>query len=367
MPAYHGRARSRGVAEPVAPAVHRVVVAEVLDVDKHPERRPPVACARWMLANVRRCRSSAARPTWRPGMHVPCALVGRACCRATSRSSSAKVRGVESQGMLCSAKELGIADDAAAACCVLAADAPVGSDMRELSRSRRHRCSRIKLTPNRADCLCLLGVAREVAALTGAALQSPDVAPVAAQTATSVAAASSRAPDGCGRFIRPGDPQCQRRRADAGLDEAAPGALRPALDLGAGGRHQLRDAGTWPAAARLRPGQARTAASTCATAAHGRAAEAAERADRRAWTTTRAVITDELRAARPGRHHGRRLDQGDDRHAANVFLEAAFFLPEAIAGPARARYNFAQRRRASLRARRRLRQQRRRHRARDAN
>jgi phenylalanyl-tRNA synthetase beta chain len=81
------------------------------------------------------------------------------------RIKVAKVRGVESSGMLCSARELGIAEDAAGLL-LLAADAPVGEDI------RRHldlddRLLTLKLTPNRADCLSLEGIAREVAALTG--------------------------------------------------------------------------------------------------------------------------------------------------------------------------------------------------------
>ena len=66
------------------------------------------------------------------------------------------------------------------------------------------------------------------------------------------------------------DPQRERRGADAGLDARAPGARRAALDLGAGRRHQLRDARARPAAARLRPGQAARARSTCAGAARAR-------------------------------------------------------------------------------------------------
>jgi phenylalanyl-tRNA synthetase beta chain len=94
---------------------------------------------------------------------VPCALPG-AVLPGGLKIAVSKVRGVESFGMLCSARELGIAEDAAGLL-VLSAEAPVGEDI------RRHldlddRLLTLKLTPNRADCLSLEGVAREVAALT---------------------------------------------------------------------------------------------------------------------------------------------------------------------------------------------------------
>ncbi len=77
----------------------------------------------------------------------------------------AKVRGVESNGMLCSARELGIADDAAGLL-ILAADAPIGVDVRQYLELDDQLFT-IKPTPNRGDCLSVFGVAREVAAITG--------------------------------------------------------------------------------------------------------------------------------------------------------------------------------------------------------
>ena len=126
------------------------------------------------------------------------------------------------------------------------------------------RCSRstiklltLKLTPNRADCLSVLGVAREVAALTAhASFAPPDRRRSPRKTIDATFPVRISDPTGCGRFTGRVIRNVERRRADAGLDEAAPGARGPALDLGAGGRHQLRDARTGPAAARLRPGQA---------------------------------------------------------------------------------------------------------------
>jgi phenylalanyl-tRNA synthetase beta chain len=109
----------------------------------------------------------------------------------------ATMRGVESHGMLCSARELGLSDDHGGLL-ALDVDAPPGTDLRE-ALALDDRVFTIKLTPNRADCLSVLGVAREVAALTGAALESPSIE---ASTATHEATVpvTLSAPEACARF-----------------------------------------------------------------------------------------------------------------------------------------------------------------------
>jgi hypothetical protein len=101
---------------------------------------------------------------------VPCALPG-ASLPGDFTIKVAKVRGIESSGMLCSAKELGIAEDASGLL-VLPADAPVGESIRDYL-DLDDRLLTLKLTPNRADCLSLAGVAREVAALTSCPASYP--------------------------------------------------------------------------------------------------------------------------------------------------------------------------------------------------
>ena len=221
----------------------------------------------------------------------------------------------------------------------LPADAPVGRDVREVL-GLDDQVLTLKLTPNRADCLSVLGVAREVAALTGARLTPPRDHGGSRRRSTRRFPVKISDAGGLRPLRRARDPQRQRRGADPGLDAAAPRARRTALDLGAGGRHQLRDARAGPAAARLRPRQARRAASTCASAAAGEQREAAERADGRrrrrtccASPTPRGPIG--LAGIMGGDQH-----QGRDLDTRNVFLESAFFFPDAIAGRAR-RYNFA--------------------------
>jgi len=133
-------------------------------------------------------------------MRVPCALIG-ACLTgedgAEFEIKPVKMRGVESQGMLCSAKELGIADDHSGLL-PLAADAPIGRDVREVL-ALDDTVFTLKLTPNRADCLSLLGVAREVAAITGAAFKPPQIKPIPAQC-DARHPVKITAPEGCGRF-----------------------------------------------------------------------------------------------------------------------------------------------------------------------
>src|SRR5690606_26631452 len=108
-----------------------------------------------------------------------------------------KMRGVESAGMLCSARELGLSQDHAGLL-ELPADAPVGEDLRRYL-DLDDTLFTLKLTPNRADCLSIRGVAREVAALTGAPLKALSFEPVV-PTIEDRLPVKVEAPDLCGRF-----------------------------------------------------------------------------------------------------------------------------------------------------------------------
>src|SRR5437762_3845167 len=107
----------------------------------------------------------------------------------------ATLRGVQSEGMLCSARELGLSDDHSG---LLELQGKVGSDARTALGLDEHVFT-LKLTPNRAACLSVLGVAREVAALTGAPLESPRIGKVPAKSEARHPVRIS-APEGCGRF-----------------------------------------------------------------------------------------------------------------------------------------------------------------------
>ena len=162
--------------ETVAPAFDNVIVAEVLGVSKHPDADRLNVC-RVNIGRAEPQQIVCGAPNVATGLKIPCALPG-ATLPGDFKIKIAKVRGIESSGMLCSAKELGISDDAAGLF-VLPDDAPIGQDIRDYL-DLDDRLLTLKLTPNRADCLSLTGIAREVAALTGAPACYPQVAPVKA-------------------------------------------------------------------------------------------------------------------------------------------------------------------------------------------
>src|SRR6185312_10183189 len=115
------------------------------------------------------------------GQKVPCALVGAklpsAAGEAPMEIRKAKLRGVESSGMLCSARELGMSSDHSGLL-VLPEDAPIGRNVREILALDDVYLT-LKLTPNRGDCLSMFGVARDLSALTGRVVNLPVAAPVA--------------------------------------------------------------------------------------------------------------------------------------------------------------------------------------------
>lgn len=177
-----------------------VVVARVLSTEKHPDADKLKLCKvdtgeHGILQIV------CGAPNVVPGMVAPCALVGAKLPGIEIRK--AKVRGVESFGMMCSARELGMSEDHGGLL-ALPDDAPIGTDIRQYLNLDDTLIT-LKLTPNRADCLSLVGIAREVAALTGAPLTLPAIEPVAAanqDTRSVVLDAPDACPRYCGRIVR---------------------------------------------------------------------------------------------------------------------------------------------------------------------
>lgn len=187
--------------EPVAPAFGQVVVAEILSAEKHPNADRLQVC-QVNVGQAQPLTIVCGAPNARAGLKTACALVG-AVLPGDFKIKQAKVRDVASFGMLCSFKELGIPGDAAGIM-ELGADAPVGQDLRQWL-NLDDRLITLKLTPNRGDCLSVHGIAREVAALADAPLDAIDCAPVAAtiEAVHPVAIASPVAcPRYCGRVIR---------------------------------------------------------------------------------------------------------------------------------------------------------------------
>ncbi|MPS48394.1 phenylalanine--tRNA ligase subunit beta [Methylobacillus sp.] len=180
--------------EPVAHAFSKVVVAEIISAEKHPDADRLQVC-KVDVGAVEPLQIVCGAPNARAGLRAPCALVGAEL--PGFKIKQAKVRGVASSGMMCSAKELGLAEESDGLL-ELGADARVGQDIRELF-DLDDQLFTLKLTPNRADCLSIAGIARDVAALTGAPLKLPMVDPVPVEHARQLAVSVSE-PAACPRY-----------------------------------------------------------------------------------------------------------------------------------------------------------------------
>jgi phenylalanyl-tRNA synthetase beta chain len=157
--------------EPVAPAFNSVVIAEVLDVVKHPNADRLNVC-QVNVGEAQPLTIVCGAANVAAGVKVPCARIG-AMLPGDFAIKQTKVRNVESFGMLCSKKELGLAEESEGLF-LLPGDAPVGMQLREYLELD-DKLFTIKLTPNRSDCSGMAGVAREVAALTGSALRPLEI------------------------------------------------------------------------------------------------------------------------------------------------------------------------------------------------
>ncbi len=161
--------------QPVAAPFSKVVVAKILSAEKHPDADRLQVC-KVDVGQGEPLQIVCGAANARAGLLAPCALVGAELPGISIKQ--AKVRGVESFGMMCSSKELGITEEASGLL-ELSSDAVVGQDIREHLDLNDHLFT-LKLTPNRSDCLSLQGIARDVAAITGAATQFEEIKPVAA-------------------------------------------------------------------------------------------------------------------------------------------------------------------------------------------
>jgi phenylalanyl-tRNA synthetase beta chain len=156
-------------------ALDGVVVARIVECAKHPEADKLQVC-QVDAGNGTLLQIVCGAPNARPGLVAPLATIGTKVGELTIRA--AKLRGVESNGMLCSAKELGIDADASGLL-ELPADAPVGVPLADYL-GLPDASIELKLTPNRADCFGVRGIAFDVAAATGAAVEPLDTVAVPA-------------------------------------------------------------------------------------------------------------------------------------------------------------------------------------------
>jgi phenylalanyl-tRNA synthetase beta chain len=215
---------------PVVPDYSHVVIAEVKSVTPHPNadklRVTEVDVGQAGLLQI-----VCGAPNVAVGMRVPCALVGAKLPGIEIKA--AKLRGVDSNGMLCSARELGLSQDHDGLL-PLAADAPIGRDIRDYLDLNDVYLT-LKLTPNRGDCLSMIGIARDLAAVLGTKVRFPVTEPVAANSKESRPIKIS-APKACGQYLgrviknintRAATPEWMKRR----LERAGFRSISPLVDI----------------------------------------------------------------------------------------------------------------------------------------
>lgn len=312
--------------EDAAPPLSGVVVGEILTREAHPNADSLSVCQ--VSLGSQTVQIVCGAPNARAGMKAPLATVG-AQLPGGMQIGKARLRGVESFGMLCSAKELGLDADASGLL-ELSPELTTGSSLVD-ALGLDDTLLEINLTPNRGDCMSVLGVAREVATLTGAQLKALDSSPVAAAS-TATFPVELQPGAGCVRFAS---------RVIRGL---RPGAKSPGWM-----RERLRRAGLRPINAAvdvtnyvmLELGQPMHAYDLreIDRAVVVRRAQPDERLtllDGREITLDESVlvIADRskpiaLAGVMGGEHSGIKDDTVD------VLFEVAFFLPDAIAGRGR--------------------------------
>ncbi|QFU01774.1 Phenylalanine--tRNA ligase beta subunit [Halomonas sp. THAF5a] len=162
--------------EPVAASFSGVVVAQVVAKAPHPDADKLNVC-QVEDGSGERVQVVCGAPNVAEGQRVAFARVG-AVLPGDFKIKKAKLRGVESRGMICSASELGLEEETSEGILELPLDAPVGEDFRAFMGLDDHTIE-VDLTPNRGDCLSLKGLAREVGVLNRLAVQGPELAPVA--------------------------------------------------------------------------------------------------------------------------------------------------------------------------------------------
>ncbi|HEE0330693.1 TPA: phenylalanine--tRNA ligase subunit beta, partial [Serratia marcescens] len=197
--------------DPVAGAFNGVVVGEVVECGQHPNA-DKLRVTKVNVGGDRLLDIVCGAPNCRTGLKVAVATVG-AVLPGDFKIKAAKLRGEPSEGMLCSFSELGISDDHDGII-ELPLDAPIGTDIRDYLKLNDNTIE-ISVTPNRADCLGIIGVARDVGVLNQVALTEPDMSPVAA-TIDATLPIRVDAPQACPRYLG---------RVVKGIDVKAPSPL----------------------------------------------------------------------------------------------------------------------------------------------
>jgi phenylalanyl-tRNA synthetase beta chain len=319
-------------ASTAAPPFDGVVVGEVRSVSRHPDADKLSVCE--VDAGEGKLRTIVCgAPNVRSGMKVPCAVPG-ARLPGDFLIRPVRMRGVESQGMLCSARELGLSDDHSG---LLELDptAAAGVSVRALL-DLDETIFTLKLTPNLAHCMSVHGVARELAAISGASLRSPAF-PAVASTIDDRLPVRIDAPELCGRFSG---------RIIRGVNAKAPTPhwIRSRLER-AGQRSvsALVDISNYVMLELGRPTHVFDL-DRIEGGLQVRWARAGERLELLNGQTIElapdvGVIADSKQVeSLAGIMGGESTAVGDDTR--NIYVEAAFWWPDAVAGRSR-RYNFA--------------------------
>ena len=314
-------------AEPLAAPMDKVVVAEVLEVSAHPEADRLKVCS-VDVGGGETLTVVCGAPNVHQGMRAPMALVGARLADGHKIRRS-KIRGVESQGMLCSATEIGLGEDADG---IVSLDpqAPIGQPLSEYLRLDDVIID-IELTPNRGDCLGMSGVAREIGVANKIPLQGPELQPVAAEIDDRFAVyldSPEHCPRYVGRVIRDIDPAArtpvwmQERLRRCGVRPISPVVdITNYVMLELGQPMHAFDLDSLDSAIHVR------------LAAHGERLTLLD-GNEVALTADSLVIADERRAvALAGIMGG--LDTAVTDESRNIFLECAWFTPKTIALEAR--------------------------------
>ena len=313
--------------EPVAAGFSGVVVAEVLSVEAHPDADKLRVC-QVAAGGDEPLQIVCGAPNVRAGMKAPLATVGGRM-PGDLKIKKAKLRGVVSHGMLCSARELGLSDEHQGLL-DLPIDAPVGSDLRDYL-SLSDVAIDIDLTPNRGDCLGMEGVAREVGALTRTDVTPPPFESVAAAIDERFPI-DVQAPEACPRYLG---------RVIRGINPNAETPLWMQEKLRRGGIRSLGPVVDVTNYVLLELGQPMHAfdlerLSGGIEVRYAREGETLTLLDERTIELDQQtlLIGDRQKAlALAGVMGG--MDSGITEATDSLFLEVAYFAPEAIAGRAR--------------------------------
>ena len=187
-------------SEAVAREFSNVVVAKIKSIEKHPNADKLNVCL--VSDGVDEFQVVCGAPNARAGLIAPFAKVGAQLLAPGEtkpfKIKAAKLRGIESNGMLCSAEELGL-DENSDGLLELPDNAPIGQDVRGYLNLEDSSIE-LDLTPNRGDCLGMIGLAREVGVLARLDVSEPDI-PVILESISDTFAVSITAKDGCPRYL----------------------------------------------------------------------------------------------------------------------------------------------------------------------